>query len=194
MMKQTEKIVSFFIIILIIIELLFDYPYVLELIIFSSLLLSILYFFFSFLLLNNIRLRGIFKKESYATTNTLRIIGTIGAGIALSIIVNGIIFKFNNWPFGDQNLMIGLILLFCIAVVSIIKFISTKTTFYRNLLIRIFIVGGIGLIFFMITSEKLIEIKFRDYPEYVEAEKELLKDPYNETLIQKVKEEREKMY
>lgn len=193
-MKQAEKLVGIFIILLIILRLLYDYPYAPSLIVFSSLFLSILYFMFSFLLLNNIRLRNIFKKTSYANASTTRIIGTIGAGIALSIIINGIIFKFHNWPFGDYVLMNGLILLLCIAIVPSIKFINSKATFYQNLLIRFSIIGGIGIIFFLITSEKFIELKFKDYPEYVEAEKALLKDPYNETLIQKVKEERDKMY
>lgn len=192
-MKQAEKIVGIFVIFLIIMRLLYDYPYAPELIILSCLFLATLYFFFSYLLLNNIRLRNIFKSESYTNTSVTRIIGAMGAGIALSIIVNGILFKFFNWPFGDQNLIIGLVVLLCVAVVPIIKFITTNALFYRTLLIRFFIVGGIGLVFLLVSSEEFIEMKFKEYPEYVEAEKALLKDPYNETLIQKALEERERM-
>jgi hypothetical protein len=192
-MKQAEKIIGIFVIVAMIARLLYDYPYASNLIVFPAIFLSLLYFFFSFLLLNDIRLRNVFKKESYKSMNALRIVGTIASGVVFFIILTGILFKFQNWPYGNYNLYTGLMLLFSISIFVIIKFIIKKAAFYRNVLIRFFIIGGIGLILLLVSQEQLIEIKYRDYPEYIEAEKALLKDPYNETLIQKAKEESIKM-
>ncbi len=192
-MKQTEKILGIFAFLSILLELLYDYPYVPELIILSCFFLSLLYFFFSFLLLNDIRLRNVFKKESYKKISTIRIIGTIAAGVVFFIILTGILFKFFNWPGGNYNLYIGLMLLLGISIIPIIKFLLTKAPFYRNLLIRFFVIGAIGIIFFSLSPELLIEMKYRNYPDYIEIEKALLKDPYNETLIKKAQEERIKM-
>lgn len=192
-MKLTEKIIGILSILLIILQLVNYISSLNTVIILCLLLLATLYFALGFALFNNIRLRNIFKKESYKGVSTLRIIGTIGAGIALSIIVIGIQFKFYNWPFRNQHLIIGLSLLAIIAIPVIIKFITTNGLFYRNLLIRFFIIGSIGFIFLQVSSEELIEMKFRKYPDYVEAKKALLKDPQNEALNQKVQEEWERM-
>lgn len=192
-MKLTEKLIGVLSVILIVVQLINYISSLNTIIILCLLLLSSLYFGISFALLNNIRLRNVFKKESYKGISTVRIIGTIGAGIALSFIVIGILFKFYSWPFRNQHLIIGLSLLAIIAIPAIIKFITTNGLFYRNLLIRFFIIGSIGFIFLQVSSEELIEIKFRKYPDYVEAKKALLKDPQNEVLNQKVQEEWERM-
>ena len=42
--------------------------------------------------------------------------------------------------------------------------------------------------------ETILELRFRNYPEYVEAEKQLWQDPENIELIQKASEERQKMH
>lgn len=192
-MKLIEKLIGILSIILIVSQLANYISSLNVVIILCLLLLSSLYFALGFALFNNIRLRNIFKKESYKGISTLRIIGTIGAGIALSIIVIGVQFKFYSWPFRNQHLIIGLSLLAIITIPVIIKFITTNGLFYRNLLIRFFIIGSVGFIFLQVSSEELIEIKFRKYPDYVEAKKALLKDSQNEALNQKVQEEWERM-
>ncbi len=192
-MKQVEKLIGIVSILLIILQLVNYISSLNTVIILCLLLLSSLYFGLGFALFNNIRLRNIFKKESYKGISTLRIIGTIGAGIALSIIVIGVQFKFYSWPSRNQHLIIGLSLLAIIAIPVIIKFITTNGLFYRNLLIRFFIIGSIGFIFLQVSSEELIEMKFKKYPDYIKAKKALLKDPQNEVLSQKVQEEWKKI-
>lgn len=51
------------------------------------------FFYLSFLLVNGIRFRDIFKGEAYKDTNTKRIIGAIGFGFAFSTIVIAELFK-----------------------------------------------------------------------------------------------------
>ena len=76
-MKQTEKILGGLIIILMIIRLFFSLPYFDITITLLILVLSMIYFGFGFALLNNVRLRNIFKKDSYNEISTLRILGGI---------------------------------------------------------------------------------------------------------------------
>lgn len=45
---------------------------------------------------------------------------------------------------------------------------------------------------YVIPYLKILELKNRDFPEYIEAEKQLLLDPENPTLQQKVSKEQQK--
>ena len=50
----------------------------------------------------------------------------------------------------------------------------------------------IGTIFYFVSPEQILEIKNRNFPDYIEAEKQLMRDPENKELQQKVFEERQK--
>src|SRR5258706_11537060 len=63
----------------------------------SASLLSFIYFYFGFALLNNIGFRAMFKKASYANISIGRILGAIGVGLFLSIVLIGILFKLQIW-------------------------------------------------------------------------------------------------
>ncbi|MFA0964051.1 hypothetical protein AB9P05_19745 [Roseivirga sp. BDSF3-8] len=70
--------------------------------------LSCLYFYLGFALFNGIRLRRLFKRDSY-TMSTWRIIGSVGAGMALSMVVTGILFKVMHWEGSNVMLTSGLL-------------------------------------------------------------------------------------
>ncbi|MBU2928589.1 hypothetical protein [Winogradskyella psychrotolerans] len=192
-MKQTELIIGVGILLLMTLRLLVIYPYASLLITQLTLVLSILYFFFSVGLLNQIGFRNLFKTESYKGISTLRIIGTVGTGLVLSIMTISILFKFQRWPYGSINLLIGLISLFPIVGVVLIKFINTKTKLYKSLLIRLTLIFGIGLLLFLTKSETILEMTYSDFPDYVEAMKNEMKDPENIELQRIANEERLKM-
>lgn len=89
-------------------------------------MLSCLYFSFSFTLFNKIQFTDIFKKDSFTKISASKVIIAIGAGIALSIILIGILFKILRWPFSNQNLLIGGIMILIISIFSLVKFLKQK--------------------------------------------------------------------
>ncbi|SDI04256.1 hypothetical protein [Winogradskyella thalassocola] len=181
-MKQTEMTLGITILLLMILRLFFTYPYAALLISLLTLLLAVLYFVLSFGLLNQIRFRNLFKKESYKDISILRIIGTIGTGFVLSLISISVLFKFQRWPYGNLNLLIGLVSLLPILAIVIFKFFTHKNKFYRILLIRLSIFFAVGVLFYLTKPETLLELKFRDSPDYVEAVKNEMNDPENMEL------------
>ena len=81
-MKTVEKILGLSSILVILIGFFIRFPFMALIISIGLLLLSMTYFVFSFALLNNVRLRHVFKSESFKGISTLRIIGSILVGFA----------------------------------------------------------------------------------------------------------------
>ncbi|QXP59006.1 hypothetical protein [Olleya sp. HaHaR_3_96] len=186
-MNKIEKILGFGAIFLMILRLITDYPYSTLLITLSTFILSLIYFFFSFKLLNSN------KKDSTEKTSSLKKNEMFLTGITLSIVLIGILFKFLRWPYGSFNLMFGLLFLIPILIITIFKFSKTKAEFYKNLLVRLLIIGVFGTLMLFTKDETLLEMHYRDFPEYVEAEKNLMQDPMNKELERIANEERKKM-
>ena len=84
--------------------------------------LSVLYMYLSFAIFNGIRLRQIFKKDSYKGISKMRIVGAILTGLALSMTTIGLLFKFQSWPGATMNLAIGLLGLAIALIVGSIKY------------------------------------------------------------------------
>lgn len=154
---------------------------------------STLYMYLSFALFNDIRLRKIFKKDSYKGINAMRIVGAILTGFALSMTTIGLLFKFQSWPGASFNLGLGLFGLLIALVVGLIKYLKTKSDYYTKIFKRIAVYGGLGLILMILPRETWLEIKNRNHPEYIEAVKEAWADPKNQELWDKVDDERQKM-
>jgi len=163
------------------------------LIVLSLSTISILYMYLSFALFNDIRLRNIFKKESYKGISRMRIVGAVLTGLALSITIIGLLFKFQSWPNASFNLGFGLFGLLIGLVVGLIKYKRTKSDYYTRIFKRIAIYGGLGLILMILPRETWLEIRNRNHPEYIEAVKKAWADPENQELWDKVDEERQKM-
>ena len=192
-MKQTEIILGGLVALLMLIRLIVPFPFSALAITFSSLFLALLYFVFSFALLNGIRLRHVFKSESYKGISTFRLLGTIFAGFVFSITVIYCLFKFQRWPYGNEGLLISLNGIIFIAVAAVLKYATSKGTFYKRLFIRALILGIFTTALYLVSYETILEVKNRDYPDYVEAEKKAMRDPQNRELQQKAMEERQKM-
>ena len=187
-MNKIEKILGFGAIFLMILRLITDYPYSALLITLTVFILSLVYLFFSFKLLNNN------KKDSTEKTSSLRKTGIILTGVTLWLVLIGILFKFLQWPYGSFNLMFSLLCLIPILGISIFKFTKTNAEFYKKLMFRILIIGVIGTLLLFTKNETLLELKYRNFPDYVEAEKNLMNDPTNKELERIANEERKKMH
>ncbi len=156
-------------------------------------ILSSFYAYLSFALFNEIELRKIFKKESYVKINTLRIIGAILTGLALSTTIVGLLFIVQSWPGSSVNLGLGLFGLSISLIISILKYKKTKSSYYLNILKRIAIYGGLGLILFILPEGSWLDFKYQNYPDYIEAINRTKSDPNNQELWDKVDKEREKI-
>ena len=155
--------------------------------------LSMIYFYLGFALFNDIKLRRIFKKDSYKEISSLRILGAVGAGFALSMTTIGFMFKFQSWQGADFNLGAGLVGLLIVTIIGAIKYSKNKSNYYIRIFKRTAILGGLGLILMLIPKTSWIELKYRNQPEYVEALKKAMADPDNKELWDNVETERQKM-
>jgi hypothetical protein len=191
-MKRTEQIFAILAIIAILLNiLLVPGGHILTLLTLFA-LISI-YFYFAFALFNRIRLRKIFRKESYVNVSALKIIGAIGAGFALSISLTGILFKFMRWPGASVNLMAGLFLLVIISIICLVRYFTNKSAFCKRILIRTSSIGAIGFILFMIPSASITRFKYRNYPAYLEAIEKHQQYPDDVDIMRQMDEERRKM-
>jgi|GEM_PF-313366 hypothetical protein len=157
-------------------------------------LLSCFYMYLGFALFNGVRLSNITKKESYAGIGTPRTIGAVGTGLALSLTIIGILFKFQSYPGASFNLSIGLISLAVVTLVGLIKYIKTRSAFYIGIFKRVAIFGVLGLTFLYTPKTVIIDFKYRNHPAYLNALKLAMENPDNKELWEKADEEREILY
>lgn len=153
-MKKTETI-FFGLAILGLIMTIFHLPYSGVLLVFSLLSISIFYFYFGFAFFSNIRLKNIFKKESYKDISTKRILGAIATGFALSVSAIGILFKFQSFPGTTVILGIGLFGLIVITIISSIKIQKGTDNYYLKILKRSMIFGVICIILLVLPTLEL---------------------------------------
>ena len=112
----------------------------------SLLILSILYYPLGFALFNNIRMKQILKKDSYQGLSVLHIIGSIGAGIALSTSCLGILFKLLHWPNGEIYVLTGLVTSLVVFIIAIAKYVISRDKYYLSIFIRLIITSVVSLI------------------------------------------------
>jgi len=151
--------------------------------------LAFLYYPFGFALFNRIGFRQIFKKKSYEGLSALRIIGSIGAGMAFSVVCSGILFKTLHWPGADFMLINGLVPTLIVLIIALIKYFKTKGKFYIGILKRTAIIGTLGLLFVFTSSLTFVKIRFRNHPDYIKAYEMYLNNPEDEELLQKLNRE-----
>ena len=118
--------------------------------------LACFYYLFSFAFFNKIRLTNIFKGSSYKGISTQQIIVSIVAGFGLSTVCIGILFKMMHWHGAAIMLLSGLITIFVVAIISLIKFFRSKNDCDKQILLRIAIIGVIGLFSFFSTDLGLV--------------------------------------
>jgi len=114
--------------------------------------LAFIYWPFGFAFFNNISLNEIFNKSSYSGISAQQIIISIVAGWGLSTVSMGILFKMQHWPGAVVILLSGLITIFVVTIIALVKFLRLKSDFYKLILLRIAIIGVIGLFCFFLTD------------------------------------------
>jgi len=150
-------------------------------------LLSIFYFYLSFAYLNNVGLRRLFKRESYSGIGASQILLGVAAGIALSILCIGCLFKMQFWPGADTNLLVGLVLTALVLIPISIQVAKNQMAVFKRALNRLVFFGAVGLFLFLISPDKLVELYYWSNSEYAEVYKAWLKDQDNEELVKELR-------
>ncbi len=155
---------------------------------------ALFYFFFSFALFNNNEFRTLFNKLYYKESSLMKIIGAIMVGFAFYLILLGIMFYFQSYKGAVMVIFIGLNGLIVAIIIGIIKFFKTKSKYYKNIFIRVIIIGGLGLFFILVPKIKILEFKYRNHQQYMEALKKAYNEPRNIELWKNAEIERKKIY
>jgi len=112
--------------------------------------LASIYLFWGFALFNNISDENAFNKSAYSGISTLQIVFSIVVSSALSAVCMGILFKIQHWPGAVAILLSGLIVVFAVGIIALIRYLGSKCDFYKMILFRIAIIGVVGLFCFVI--------------------------------------------
>lgn len=110
---------------------------------FIALILSVVYFFFGFVIFTKIRFREILKTETYKHLKPWDIIISIVTGVVFQTVVLGLIFKLQYWPGAHYMSRAGLIMLFIIIIVAVIMLKTVNSFIYIGILKR-------GITFFLL--------------------------------------------
>jgi len=178
-MKLLEKVLG----VIIVIALIMKFAFIVGsnvLIVMAISLLSVIYYPMGFAFFNGIRLRDILKKASYKGLSTWRILGAIGAGMALSNLLVGILFSIMHYPGAGFMLYSSIFIAAIILGIVSVKYLKTKSEFYKRILIRIAIIGGIALLLALIPSMAITKLQYRNYPAYIEARQYWIDHPNDE--------------
>lgn len=172
---------------------LFGMPMVGSMVIVSTAILALFYMYLSFAILNGIRGRLIFTKGTFKEINNLRIIGTVALGLCYSLVLITMLFTLMLWPSMLVNLIVAIIGLLIGGGLSLWKFMKDKNPVYKGIIVRtsIFLILAIGLL--VLPKYSVLEWRYGDHPEYVEAFKARDQNPSDPKLIEKLEEERLKV-
>lgn len=148
-------------------------------------ILSMVYFCLSFALLNGLGFRGMIKNDNYKVISALRMVGAVLSGIVFSTAIIGILFRWMMWPGAGAMLIVSIPGFLIMLIIVLIKYFTKKELFYRNMLIRIVIIG-IPLVVLFVNSSLVRNIRYSDNPELLQAIEEAEQNPEDESLWRKV--------
>lgn len=148
-------------------------------------ILSMVYFCLSFALLNGLGFRGMIKNDNYKAISALRMVGAVLSGIVFSTAIIGILFRWMMWPGAGAMLIVSIPGFLIMLIIVLIKYFTKKELFYRNMLIRIVIIG-IPLVVLFVNSSLVRNIRYSDNPELLQAIEEAEQNPEDESLWRKV--------
>ena len=166
-MRRTEQIFVAMVLIGLIMKLVLI-PNVTIVVIVALTILAIIYYPFGLFLFNSIRLKKIFKRTSYQGISVLKGIGSFGAGLILSILATGALFKLLYLPGSNVMLGVGLSGSLILLITTAIKYISTKSKFYKNLIVRTLGWTLFSVILFFTSGITLVKVFHRNDPQFIE--------------------------
>ena len=142
--------------------------------------LSLLYSYFSFILLNGIKGRKMFKKSSYEGIPAWRLLMTIILGFGIGVLMLGVLFKVQMYPGFSIMMKIGFMGTIISLTVFVVKYFTSSDAFVRSNLRRLIPIVLIGTFFYTITADDIIDYNWGAGSEYATLKKELLRNPENQ--------------
>lgn len=115
--------------------------------------LGLLYFYLGFALFNGIRLRNIFKADSYNGLGTWRILLAVGTGMALSELTIGFMFTILNYPMAKSLIIFGIVLTVIMIILALIRNTKEKNQFYRYIILRCLVFVIIAVVLLLIPGQ-----------------------------------------
>lgn len=136
-------------------------------------ILSLLYLLFSFYFLSDTTIKN---------QNTIL---SVISGIVFFILLIGILFKLLYWPGGIAMMSLAIligIIHFIIVLITKIKHEKGLIRYYKNLLIRSALMNSFCLLLFIIPPSALINIEYRNDPDFARLKIAQLEDPTNKEI------------
>lgn len=141
--------------------------------------LALLYGLFSFILLNGIKARHMFKKKSYEKISAFRVLGSIALGFGIWTLMLGVLFKVQMYPGAAIMMLVGFVGTLIPLSVFMLRFVISSSDFIKNNLIRLVPIVLIGSFFYSVSSDDIIDYNWGAGTEYSELKKELVRNPDN---------------
>jgi hypothetical protein len=120
-------------------------PYGGLLLVLSLATLAFYYYQFGKAIFNDIALKNSLKKDSYKEIQNSMVVLSKVAGIGLSLICIGAMFRLNHWAYSSMILIVGLGTTLLVSIVALIGWMKSKNETYIRILKRSVIIGGFGL-------------------------------------------------
>ncbi len=152
-------------------------------------ILICIYFYTGTVIFNDIPVKDLFKSGN---RRKVYFSPTYFTSITLSILLTGILFKIQQWPMHASLLGAGLIMF--VITYSWLLFKFRDTPIFKRIRLRLQIIAGVGLFFFILPEAQLVEFQFRQHPAYVQAYKDMIANPGNEEMRSKWSDELDKVY
>ncbi len=191
-MKKTEIVLGI-ILIAGIIQRWFYLPLGTPLTILSLLIFTVVYLFLTVAILNDIKLKDLFKGETFKDISNYQITNSVLTGVSLAIVNLGLYLMLIHSAGAKLMILLGLLGLSVILIIGLTKYLKNKTTYFSRLFIRIAIFGSIGLTLFLTPIIFWTEIQHSDHPAYVQAVREAYENPENKELWVKAHQEFKKI-
>lgn len=147
---------------------------------FFNVLLSSFYFYLGFAFFNKIRLRKIFKKESYQGLKAMNYLAAIFTGGSLSLAIAGMMYMAQDWPGYKIMVNMGFLALFGMLFLLMADKLFLKKGFTNlGITSRVLTFSAIGVFLMSIPYSSFVNWQYGHYQPYADVLLELDKDPDN---------------
>ncbi|MEM7657761.1 MAG: hypothetical protein AAF399_16640 [Bacteroidota bacterium] len=149
-------------------------------------LLSIMYFFLGFFLMQGLGFADLNEAARKKQLSIARTIGSAGLGIGMSALLLGIMFQIQLWTGGAETLLMGLGVCGVALGIVVFKWTQGKEVMYRNLMIRLLLALSIGLVFFFVSPYTWQKVRHRNDVEFVQALEKAEANPEDEAAMKEL--------
>lgn len=122
-----------------------------------------------------------FKQLFQRIISTQRNLKYFGRGFAIILLAS--LFKLSFWGKGDVVFLIG----FTLVIINLaINYFRKSKSHFKIVIHRSAIIGGIGLLVYLVPQSSLIDIYHRNNPEYTKFLRKSIEDPDNKDITEKL--------